>query len=173
MCKKTVFFWSIVAMLIVAGSAFSVLPKALLPWADGFESGDFTDGGWSVHEGDVIVSDRAKCVGKYGAELSKTARIEKAVSTAGFGDIHVKHNPNRYTEPAIKSVEAVKTPTLKSSFLPAKTTLTRHFLAVPLISTSSMQEYSSASSALVRNLSLNLALLSAPEPQTLSWRPSS
>ena len=92
MCKKIIFFWSIVAMLIVAGGAVSALQKAALPWSDGFESGDFKTGGWSVHKEDVIVSDKAKRTGKYGAKIAKTAWIEKAVSTEGFADIQVKYN---------------------------------------------------------------------------------
>lgn len=61
-----------------------------LPWYDGFESGDFIEGGWTVFSGDASVSGTSY-TGEYGAKLIKTTWIEKAISTEGFTQIHVKY----------------------------------------------------------------------------------
>jgi hypothetical protein len=62
----------------------------LLPWTDGFESGDLVTGGWTT-SGNASASNKAEYTGTYGAKLKGTAWMEKAISTAGFTDIHVKY----------------------------------------------------------------------------------
>ncbi|UCE99380.1 MAG: DUF362 domain-containing protein [Planctomycetota bacterium] len=73
-----------------------------LPFSDGFESGDFETGGWTT-SGIAEVRTQAAYSGSYGAELQVTAWMEKALSTSGFTDIHVKYvcvtkgmNPGEY-----------------------------------------------------------------------------
>lgn len=59
-------------------------------FTDGFESGNFTTGGWSTQNGDASVNGGQKCTGSYGAKLRKTTWIEKAIDTSGYETIHVK-----------------------------------------------------------------------------------
>jgi hypothetical protein len=61
-----------------------------LPWSDGFESGDFTTGGWTI-SGNATVSADAGYTGTYGAYIRGTAWIEKAIKTTGFNTIHVMY----------------------------------------------------------------------------------
>jgi len=63
------------------------LPKTL--FSDGFESGNLTAGGWTV-SGSATVSSAAAYNGTYGAYLKKVAWIQKALSTAGYKQIHIK-----------------------------------------------------------------------------------
>jgi hypothetical protein len=62
---------------------------AVTLFSDGFESGDLDAGGWTSG-GAVDVSNKSEYSGKYGVELQLTGWIEKAVSTAGYTNIHVK-----------------------------------------------------------------------------------
>jgi hypothetical protein len=62
----------------------------LLPWTDGFESGDLVTGGWTT-SGNASASNKADYTGTYGAQLKGSAWIEKAISTEGFTSIHVKY----------------------------------------------------------------------------------
>ena len=55
---------------------------------DDFESGSFTAGGWTT-SGGASVSTRADYNGIYGARLSSTSSIAKALSTVGYSEIHV------------------------------------------------------------------------------------
>jgi hypothetical protein len=59
-------------------------------FSDGFESGDFATGGWTT-SGSPTVSNKADYAGTYGAKVPGTSSIEKALSTAGYTDIHVKY----------------------------------------------------------------------------------
>ncbi|MHC4649046.1 MAG: hypothetical protein ACYTBJ_26635, partial [Planctomycetota bacterium] len=59
-------------------------------FSDGFESGDFATGGWTT-SGSPTVSNKADYAGTYGAKIPSTASIEKALSTVGYTDIHVKY----------------------------------------------------------------------------------
>ncbi len=62
-----------------------------LPWSDGFESGNFTAGGW-VTSGLVSVIAQAAYTGLYGANFDAGGSwIEKTLSTSGFADIHVRY----------------------------------------------------------------------------------
>ena len=59
-------------------------------FTDGFESGDFATGGWTTSENTSVGSAFAY-TGTYGAKLGKESWIEKAVSTVGYTDIHLKY----------------------------------------------------------------------------------
>ena len=63
--------------------------SAVTLFSDGFESGDLDTGGWTS-DGAVDVSNKSEYSGKYGVELQLTGWIEKAISTAGYTNIHVK-----------------------------------------------------------------------------------
>ena len=60
-------------------------------FSDGFESGDFATGGWTRQNTSASVTKPSSYTGTYGAKLKKTTWIEKAISTAGYTDIHVKY----------------------------------------------------------------------------------
>ncbi|MGA2093762.1 MAG: hypothetical protein ABSH16_10205, partial [Sedimentisphaerales bacterium] len=62
-----------------------------LYWFDGFESGNFTTGGWSWSNSYASVAAEAAYTGTYGAKLKATTWIQKAISTVGFNTIHVKY----------------------------------------------------------------------------------
>jgi hypothetical protein len=70
--------------------SFTTESAGLLPWTDGFESGDLVTGGWTT-SGNASASDKAEYTGTYGAAVKGTAWMEKAISTAGFTAIHVKY----------------------------------------------------------------------------------
>jgi hypothetical protein len=70
---------------------YSITVSAPVLFSDGFESGDFTAGGWAVTSTPASVDGTAAYTGAYGAHLKKGATIEKSVSTAGFTEIHVKY----------------------------------------------------------------------------------
>jgi hypothetical protein len=59
-----------------------------LNFSDGFESGDFSTGGWTT-SGSTSVKGASSYSGSYGAELKKAASIEKAISTVGVTNIQV------------------------------------------------------------------------------------
>jgi hypothetical protein len=60
-------------------------------FSDGFESGNFTAGGWTTQNSNATVSTKAKYTGAYGAKLAGTTWMQKAVSTVGKSTIHVKY----------------------------------------------------------------------------------
>ena len=60
-------------------------------FSDGFESGNFTAGGWTTQNTNATVSTKAKYTGSYGAKLAGTTWMQKAVSTVGKSTIHVKY----------------------------------------------------------------------------------
>jgi hypothetical protein len=59
-------------------------------FSDGFESGDFVAGGWTPVE-IARISRKAAYTGTYGTELRNYGSIEKAVSTSGYTNIHLKY----------------------------------------------------------------------------------
>ena len=59
--------------------------------SDGFESGDFVTGGWTTQNGDASVAAQGAYTGSFGAQTKKTSWYEKAVSTTGYSDIHVRY----------------------------------------------------------------------------------
>jgi hypothetical protein len=66
-------------------------PSSALPWSDGFESGDFTAGGWTIQDPNATVTTAAKYTGTYGAKLAGTTWIQKIKSTEDYNAIHVKY----------------------------------------------------------------------------------
>jgi len=62
-----------------------------LPWSDGFESGNFTVGGWTTRDSNARVITAAAYTGTYGARLRQTTWIQKIKSTEGYSTIHVKY----------------------------------------------------------------------------------
>ncbi len=61
-------------------------------FSDGFESGDFATGGWTTQNGDATVVAAAAYTGLYGAQTKRLITwYEKAVSTTGYSDIHVRY----------------------------------------------------------------------------------
>jgi len=60
-------------------------------FGDGFESGNFTVGGWTTQNANATVSTKAKLTGAYGAKLAGTTWMQKAISTVGKSTIHVKY----------------------------------------------------------------------------------
>jgi hypothetical protein len=61
-----------------------------LPYADGFESGDFAAGHWTT-SGTPEVKSQAAYEGSYGARISGTAWLETALDTSGYTNIHLKY----------------------------------------------------------------------------------
>jgi predicted phosphodiesterase len=69
---------------------FNATPPPPL-FSDGFESGNFTTGGWTRQNTNATVSTAAKYTGTYGSKLAGTTWIQKAISTAGKTNVHVKY----------------------------------------------------------------------------------
>ena len=62
-----------------------------LAFLDDFETGSFTAGGWTTQNGDAKVNNKAEYEQTYGVEMKKATWFEKAQSTAGYDNIHVKY----------------------------------------------------------------------------------
>jgi hypothetical protein len=60
-------------------------------FADGFESGNLTAGGWVAQNSNAFASTAAAFVGGWGARLRASTWLEKSVSTAGLTDITVSY----------------------------------------------------------------------------------
>jgi hypothetical protein len=71
------------------------LPPITL-FQDGFESGNFTTGGWTTQNSNATISANAKYTGTYGTKLAKATWIQKSISTVGYNTIHVKYNRKTY-----------------------------------------------------------------------------
>ncbi|MFT4542853.1 MAG: hypothetical protein ACI841_004374 [Planctomycetota bacterium] len=59
-------------------------------FSDGFESGDFTAGGWVLTTSRPRVKTAARRTGSWGSRIRRSSAIERTVSTAGFKDIRVE-----------------------------------------------------------------------------------
>jgi len=59
-------------------------------FADGFESGNFSAGGWST-SGSPLVTTAADQGGIYGARIRGTSWIQRSFSTAGYGSIELSY----------------------------------------------------------------------------------
>jgi hypothetical protein len=59
-------------------------------FADGFESGDFSGGGWTT-SGNPQVSTAADQGGTYGARVRRTSWIQRSVSTVGYDTIELSY----------------------------------------------------------------------------------
>ncbi|MBM3991637.1 MAG: hypothetical protein FJ298_11600 [Planctomycetes bacterium] len=62
----------------------------LLLFSDGFESGNFSVGGWVVQNNRATVTSSARFAGSFGARLARSTWIEKARSTAGFVSVELR-----------------------------------------------------------------------------------
>ncbi len=63
-----------------------------LPWSNGFETGSYSDDGWTTQNADAVLATGSSAyIGTYGAKLKKTTWIEKRISTVGYDNIHVKY----------------------------------------------------------------------------------
>lgn len=58
-------------------------------FSDGFESANFTAGGWTVSS--ASIKNTGAYSGTYCAQIKKTGWIRKPVSTAGYTNIHIKY----------------------------------------------------------------------------------
>jgi hypothetical protein len=98
MNANTIYYWRIDeknAGGTTTGTVWSFTTQTAppaLPWSDGFESGNFTTGGWTLQNSSATVDTAAKYTGTYGAKLTKATWIEKAISTAGFSNIHILYD---------------------------------------------------------------------------------
>jgi polyhydroxybutyrate depolymerase len=79
--------WAFLSQHTLGGSAG---PGPVTLFSDGFESGDFSAGGWST-SGSPIVSGSAAYVGSMGARVRRTSSITKAVSTAGHSSVRLRY----------------------------------------------------------------------------------
>ncbi len=70
--------------------SYKVLGTSSL-FTEGFESGNWTTGGWTVSNTNAKVRTAASKTGTYGARLAGTTWIEKAFSTIGYQEIHVQY----------------------------------------------------------------------------------
>ncbi|MFM7050753.1 MAG: S8 family serine peptidase [Planctomycetota bacterium] len=67
-------------------------PTAQLLFADGFESGNLTAGGWIASStSNAFASTAAAATGSWGARVSRNSNIQKSQSTVGFSSIQVKY----------------------------------------------------------------------------------
>jgi hypothetical protein len=99
MANSTVYYWRIDEKNAsgtttgVVWSFTTVAAGGALPFSDGFESGNFTAGGWTTQDADAsitsTINDRYE--GTYGAKLRETTWMQKAISTVGYNTIHVKY----------------------------------------------------------------------------------
>lgn len=62
----------------------------LVPYLDGFESGDFATGGWTT-SGNAEVLSKAAYEGSYGARIKGIAWMETYIDTSGYTNIHFKY----------------------------------------------------------------------------------
>ncbi|HUW18782.1 MAG TPA: Calx-beta domain-containing protein [Sedimentisphaerales bacterium] len=83
-------FYLLLGCILVGGLAVGQARGADL-FSDGFESGNFTTGGWTIQNSYATVNTRSVYTGTYGAEAAMTTWIEKALSTVGYETIHVKY----------------------------------------------------------------------------------
>ncbi len=81
-----------VMFILCALSVFAGTAQADTLFSDGFESGDFTAGGWIKTSVWPLVDTASAHTGTYGAGLyMTTSGIAKAQSTVGYSTIHVKY----------------------------------------------------------------------------------
>lgn len=77
-----------------ASSVVSRTPVAPPPqqtlFADGFESGNLTAGGWVIQSTNSFASTAAKFDGAWGARVRRTSWMERTISTAGFNSIELR-----------------------------------------------------------------------------------
>lgn len=59
-------------------------------FADGFESGDYTSGGWTRSNNRPRIKAAASRLGVWGARIRNTSAIERTISTSGYRDIRLE-----------------------------------------------------------------------------------
>jgi len=69
-----------------------VCPSGGTIFADDFESGSFSTGGWTIVAGSPAVHEQAPYTGVYGVKFYRYSAIEKAVSTIGKSSIFVEYD---------------------------------------------------------------------------------
>jgi subtilisin family serine protease len=78
-----------------ASATVSATPQPPLPpvtlFANGFESGNLTGGGWVAQNSNSFASAASAFSGAWGARVQKNSWIERAVSTAGHSGIEVSY----------------------------------------------------------------------------------
>ena len=62
----------------------------LLLFSDGFESGNFTAGGWLFQNSNATLNAAARFAGNWGVRLARNTWIEKSRSTAGFASVQLR-----------------------------------------------------------------------------------
>ena len=65
-------------------------PPPVTLFADGFESGNITAGGWTRQNTNSFTSTAATFDGAWGARVRRTSWLQRSISTAGHGDIEVR-----------------------------------------------------------------------------------
>jgi len=65
-------------------------PEPVVLFADGFESGNLTAGGWVRQNTNSFTSTAAAFSGSWGARVLRSSWIERSISTAGHSDIEVR-----------------------------------------------------------------------------------
>ena len=61
-------------------------------FSDGFESGDFSAGGWSTQNGNATISSAAGRTGTYGARLKRTTYMQRSVDTTGYATVELSYS---------------------------------------------------------------------------------
>ncbi len=95
MNNNTTYYWRIDELGFggkTTGTVWNFTTAPALPWSDGFESNNFTAGGWTKQNPNATVQPSAKYTGTYGARLAQTTWIQKIKSTVGYNTIHVKYD---------------------------------------------------------------------------------
>lgn len=72
-------------------TATPVAPAAVSLFADAFESGSLSTGGWSVQNSNSSVSSASAFNSGFGARVVQTGWIQRNVSTSGYGSIEVRY----------------------------------------------------------------------------------
>lgn len=86
--------WLYQAVTFLALSLAATVSSADVLFEDGFESGNFTTGGWTT-SGSASVDTSYNYDGVYSARLDDTGYIQKTVSTSGYTNIQLEYA--RYT----------------------------------------------------------------------------
>lgn len=96
----TTYQYVVTATDVVGNESLGSAPVSVTPvepplftvvFADGFESGNLTAGGWTRQNSDAFASTGSAYSGSWWVRLRRTTWIEKAVSTAGLGEIEVSY----------------------------------------------------------------------------------
>jgi thermitase len=64
-------------------------PPPVTIFADGFESGNLTAGGWTRQNTNSFASTAARFDGAWGARVRRTSWLQRSISTVGYGSIEI------------------------------------------------------------------------------------